>query len=283
MKKTKYFLILIIIGFLVFILSLVFLIFGDELDQAFNVIGIRIATLFVAFVSFCSTSTFSYLIYTHNKTVSMINDDANKRAELFRELQFASGNYSIIDFYDRMYIYPESSRYIDKFVGKASFQFHMVEDKVDKNDVLKNPSNYKYVTLRIPYRVVEGKVVSKINFEKVKFERNGDAYRFISPEKQTSAFLLYNDQFKGNEAIINLIVNQDSDFYDFNKINGFSKIKINAKITSILGVEAEGVSELYFTNPEKKEEDGVNFYKINSSNFTLIDIPQIEKVYFEDN
>lgn len=282
-KSQRLFIVLICIGVLVFLLSLFFLIIGDELDRAFNVIGIRIATLFVAFVSFFSTSTFSYLVYSHNRTVSRVNDDANQRAELFRELQFASSNYSIIEFYDRIEIYPESDRYIEKFIGNQSLEFHMFEESINCEKVLAKPEQYRYLTLRLPYRVVEGKVVSKISFERLKFERSGKVYRFKSPNTSSQAFLLYNDLTKRNEAIINLIIAQDSDFLNNEKDNEFTKIKINVLITSILGVVAKGINELYFTSPEINKENGTNLYKINSSNFTLIAIPQLEKLFHEMN
>lgn len=94
----------------VFLIALLMLIFGDELDVMFNVIGIRVATVFVAFAAFLSSTLFSLLILLHNRTVVRMNDDTNRRAELFRELQFASSNYSIIEFMDRMLLYGESER-----------------------------------------------------------------------------------------------------------------------------------------------------------------------------
>jgi hypothetical protein len=272
---------MVTISSIIFLLSLFFLIIGDVLDATFNVIGIRIATLFVAFAAFCSTSSFSYLVYNHNRTVSRVNDDANKRAELFRELQFASSNYSIIDFTDCMIIYGESIRYVDKFVGNKILTFHMIEDRINEQDVLNNPEDFTFLSIRIPYRVVEGKVVSKIKFERLKFERNGLAYRFITPpsEKESIAFLLYNEHTKRSESIINLIVSKKSDFFILGNINEFSKIKITIKVTSLLGVEVDGITELYFTNPERKEADGSNTYKVNSSNFTLNNMPRVGNLY----
>ncbi|MCK7479111.1 MAG: hypothetical protein M0C28_18400 [Candidatus Moduliflexus flocculans] len=107
-KKLSLPTIIVIVSAIVFVLSIVSLAFGDFLADTFDVIGIRIAMLVVAFASFCSSSLFSMMIYQHNRTVSRINDDTNRRAELFREQTFASSNYSIIEFIDRMLIYDES-------------------------------------------------------------------------------------------------------------------------------------------------------------------------------
>lgn len=261
----------------VFVLALLMLIFGDELDQMFNVIGIRVATVFVAFAAFISSTLFSLLILLHNRTVVRINDDTNRRAELFRELQFASSNYSIIEFMDRMLIYGESERYVQRTLDKKSMMFHMFEDNTSEEDIYANPENYRFVSIKIPFRVLEGKMVSSITFDKLRFERSGINYEFITPpsQKESRAFLLYNEQTKRNNVIINLIIKKDSDFYDPTQINVFTKIKIYINITSLLGVMVEGNSELYFTNPEQIEGDGTNTYRINSANFTLTAMPKI--------
>ncbi len=263
----------------VFTLALIMLIFGNELDRMFNVIGIRVATVFVAFAAFCSSTLFSLLILLHNRTVVRINDDTNKRAELFRELQFASSNYSIIEFMDRMLIYGESERYVNRMLQRRSMMFHMIEDKDNEEDVYAHPENYRFVSVKIPFRVIEGKIISSITFDKLRFERNGVNYEFITPPSETEsrAFLLYNEHTKRNNVIINLVIKNDSEFYDPVQINVFSKIKIYINITSLLGVKVKGNSELYFTNPEQIEGDGTNTYRINSANFTLTEMPKIVK------
>ena len=138
MKKERNIIIIVIgiAGSAVFILALLMLMFGDELDSMFNVIGIRVATVFVAFASFLSSMLFSLLILLHNRTVVKINDDTNRRAELFRDLQFASSNYSIIEFMDRMLIYGESARYIQRVIERKSMMFHMIEEGLDENEAM---------------------------------------------------------------------------------------------------------------------------------------------------
>jgi hypothetical protein len=277
-KESKLiFSVIIITGIIVFSLSLVMLYAGDQLDQLFNVIGIRVVALFLAFASFLSSMLFSLLILLHNKTTVKINDDTNKRAELFRELQFASANYSIIDFIDRMLLYKESDRYIDKMITQKSTMFHMFEDGVDVNDVYLNKDNYHYISVRIPFRVIEGKLVSSITFDKLRFERLGKNYEFFheSKDKEARAFILYNERTKRNNVVINLVFSKDSAFYSPKDINQFTKIKIFINITSLLGVKIEGNSELYFTNPEQIEGDNTNTYAIHSSNFLITNGPTI--------
>ena len=246
-----------------------------------DVIGIRIAALFISFAAFCSTSAFSYLIYNHNRTVSRVNDDLNKRAEMFKELQFASSNYSIIEFKDKMALYSESERYVQKYINKGNITYHIFASDVDYKDVLANQKKYLFFTLKIPFEVVEGKVLSSIKIERLRFERTGVDYFFDSHDdnNETITFLLYDEAITKRNVIINLVTHKTSDFFDLNRINNFSKLKIHLKITSLLGVEVRGVSELYFTNPEILEKSGINSYWINGSNFKLTDMPRIGNLY----
>jgi hypothetical protein len=263
-------------------LAFLALIYGDTLDKQYNVIGIRVATLLVAFASFVSSTTFSFLIYYHNRTVSKINDDTNKRAELFRDLQFASSNYSIIEFMDRMLIYNESSRYIKRFIERGITNFHMLKNDVSEQDVSVNPDKYNFISIRIPFRVIEGKMVSKISFDKITFERDQTKYIFTSPTSHTqnTVFLLYNELTKRNNVIVNLVFLKESSFIQRESLNHFTKIKININITSLLGVQVKGVVELHFTNPEQIEGDGKNTYRINSSNFTLTEMPKVININY---
>jgi len=278
--KNKIIIIMAIASAIVFMVALTMLFLGDQLDQMFNVIGIRVATLFVAFASFFSSFLFSLLILLHNKTVWKMNDYTNRRAELFRELQFASTNYSIIEFMDRMLMYAESSRYVDRLVQRKSMLFHMIESGINEPDIYENTENYRFVSIKIPFRVIEGKSVSSIKFDKLRFERTGSNFEFVTPKSETGtrAFLLYNEHTKRNNVIVNIIIKKDSVFYDSDQINVFSKIKIYMNITSLLGVKVKGNTELYFTNPEQIEGDGTNTYRINSANFTLTEMPSITKI-----
>jgi hypothetical protein len=269
--------IILIVSGIVFLLSILALIFDDFLAREVDVIGIRIAAIIIAFASFGSSTLFSLIILHHNKTVAQINDDQNKRAELFRDMQFSSANYSVIEFMDRMLIYTESTRYIERYVKENDFTFHMIEKNLDETDIILNPLAYDYFSFKIPYKIVEGKMLSKISFNEIYFERDLKRFFFITPKfnKDSTAFLLYNEKTKRNNVIINLIVKNGSDFFDPTAVNSFSKIKMDLFITSLLGVVVHGMSELYFTNPEKIEGDFTNTYRINSSNFVLKQMPYV--------
>jgi hypothetical protein len=155
----------------------------------------------------------------------------------------------------------------------------MIEEGLSEQDIFKNPQDYSFVSIKIPFRVIEGKIISSITFDKLRFEREGVNYEFITPPSETEsrAFLLYNEHTKRNNVIINLIMKKNSVFYNPSQINNFTKIKIYINITSLLGVKVKGNSELYFTNPEQIEGDGTNTYRINSANFTLTEMPKIIK------
>lgn len=283
-KKWNHYRIFAVISIFVFAVMMVSLAFGDFLASTFDVIGIRIATLFVAFASFCSSTAFSLLIFLNNRMVAKANEDANRRGELFRELSFASSNYSIIEFMDRMLIYDESNRYIDKYVKNQVLDFHMIERRVEEEDVFVHPEDYSFISVKIPFRVIEGKVVSSITFHSLRFKREEETFEFISPRHQNDGrvYILYNEQTKRSNVIINLICAKKADFWLSSQINIFTKITANLEIRSLLGVSVCGVSELYFTNPQQIEGDGTNTYKINSSNFTLSSMPKVMGLYGPD-
>lgn len=278
-QKISFFKIIILISTFVFIVALVSLIFSRRLAEMFDVIGIRIATLFVAFAAFCSTTTFSFLVYNHNRLVSKINDDTNRRAEAFRELQFASSNYSIIEFMDRMLVHDESSRYIERYIQNKRMTFHMILEGLNEETIFANPSDYHFISIRIPFRVVEGKIVSKVSFEKLRIERENNNFLFVTPSSQdvSRTFILYNEQTKRNNVIMNLVIPKDSSFFNTNKI---TKLVINIGVTSLLGVIIKGTSEISFSLEQVEGKD-IYAYKINSSNFHLSEMPKISNSFFD--
>ena len=278
MKENKSFKYLAIALFIVFVISFSALIIGYWLEANVAVVGIRIAVLIVSFASFGASTLFSMMVYNHNKTVSKINDDLNKRSELFRELQFASSNYSIIEYNDRMLISPESERYIPRFHKKDDPSFHLVYENLDLEKEL------SFYTIRIPFKVIEGKTCGRIELSEIKFEKDSEVFNFIpmEHEKRTRAYLLYNEQTKRSNMIVNIVTNSSSNFFK-DKVNIFSKIKITLTISSILGVSIKGRSELYFTNPTQIEGDGLHTYKINSSNFLTSSPPYLEEKFINES
>ena len=276
MKKQKMFIVLVITIVVVFILSFLSLIFATWLHDHINVIGIRIAVLIVTFAAFGASAIFSMMVYQHNITVSRINDDNNKRSELFRELQFVSSNYSIIEFNDRMLISPESSWYIPKYHKKDRPSFHLVDQDLDPNAEL------SFYTIRIPFQHIEGKTTGRIIITKLKFEKGEQKFIFVpmEHEKGTQAYLLFNEKTKRHNMIVNLVFNKSSNFFN-EEINLFTKIKISLIVSSVLGVSLNGNSELFFTNPTQTEGQGLHTYKINSSNFIMASLPYLEEDILE--
>ncbi len=268
--KKEGFVFLTITVVVVFILSFLSLIYAEWLESKIAVVGIRIAVLVVSFAAFGASAIFSMMVYKHNITVSKINDDNNRRSELFRELQFASGNYSIIEFNDRMLISPESQWYIPRFYNKDNPSFHLVDEEIDTNEKL------SFYTIRIPYRLVEGKTAGSIEISNIKFERDTEVFNFVpmKHEEKTRAFLLYNEKTQRSNIIVNIVFNESSNFFS-EKVNLFSKIKLKLTVSSILGVSINGSSELYFTNPTQTEGHGLQTYKINSSTFITTSLPYL--------
>jgi hypothetical protein len=103
---------------------------------------------------------------------------------------------------------------------------HMLEASTNEEDVYNNTSNYSFISVKIPFRVVEGKMVSSITFTKLKFERGDQVYEFIGPNgsNESKVFVLYNEHTKRNNVIIILITPIDSCFFNKKDVNVFSKI-----------------------------------------------------------
>lgn len=277
MKKSNVFPMLIGILAIVFVISVITLLLGESLAAKLDVIGIRVTALILSFAAFGSSTLFSLLVYSHNRTVSRINDDANKRADLFRDLQFASSNYSIIEFTDRMLVSRERDNYVNRLIKGKQPNFHLVEDRND--NVINSPElleEYDFFTVRIPFRVIEGKMISSISISELRFDKENESFRFYPnyDEEASQAFILNNELTKRSNMIINLAVKKGRNFFDIKDVNIFSKIKLYINMTSLLGVNLKGLIELYFTNPSHDQEDK-HSYKINSSNFKLHGQPTI--------
>ncbi|MDR2201926.1 MAG: hypothetical protein LBP26_04090 [Clostridiales bacterium] len=243
-----------------------------------------IVTVIVSFSSFAATSFFGLAVYRHNAAVRDQNNEirhqtnaVNRRAEAFRNLQFISSNYTIIDFIDNMQIYEEGERYREKLRDTGSFDFYLLEKGTAKDDVIKNFDGYVFLTVRLPFAVVEGiKTLSRLKISQFKFEKPGNTYRFVpSDGAHASALILYNEAEHRSEAVVNLVMRKDGDFYKLGEINPFLKIKTHLEMESLLGVTVAGSIELYFTNPENIEESGANKYAINSSQFELAGMPRL--------
>lgn len=271
MKVQKGFIFLMITVIVVFILSVMSLIFATWLEERIAVVGIRIAVLIVTFAAFGASAIFSMMVYRHNITASRINDDNNKRSELFRELQFVSSNYSIIEFNDRMLISPESSWYMPKYYKKDIPSFHLVDQNLNPDEEL------LFYTIRIPFHLIEGRTPGRIEINKIKFEKGEQQFIFVpmAQERSTQTYLLHNEKTKRRNMIVNIVFNKSSNFFN-EEVNLFTKIKMSLTVGSVLGVSINGNSELFFTNPTQTEGQGLHTYKINSSNFLTTSLPYLD-------
>jgi len=246
--------------------------------------GFWLINLIIAFASFVMTSVFSVAIFNHNKISREMSeenrrnsDEVNTRAEEFRTLQFVSSNYTVIDFTDYMLLYAEPKRYIDGLKKHKDFTLYMKEDGTDITDAAENAGNYKFITIKIPFKVAEGKSVGKIRFSRFKFVKEGGSHIFVPCGKNNGSLIIYNDADRRNEVVVNLITDNTSEFFADGEIIPFLKIKANLTMQSLLGVAVTGWVELYFNNPLKLENSGANKYKINSSEFEISGLPVLTR------
>jgi hypothetical protein len=151
----------------------------------------------------------------------------------------------------------------------------MLLSTISIDEIKSNPDNYLFLSIKIPFYVIEGKSVSQILIKSIKFERDSTQYIFLSPTETSNAYVLYNEITKRNNAIMNVIVPKSHDFFNSTNDNNFSKIKMELSIISFLGVEIKGEIELFFTNRGHIEGPDSNAYQINSSNFTMTQAPKI--------
>jgi hypothetical protein len=285
MKENKK-LFIFIIGIVTLCLSilLIFIIFDGVISKQFyDTYPARILPAIIAFFSFLAQSIFNVLIITQNKNMWNANQDANKRAEVFRDQQFIASNYSIIEFMDRMLMSVENKLYIEKYIGSKRGDFHMILNSINSTQLFDNEDVYQFVSIRIPFQIIEGKTISHISVRKITFQRNEQRYVFRSIRgSETSGFIIFNGITKRQNLIMNLIVNKDNDFFRLEEVSPFSRIKIELTATSILGVSVPGTMELYFKNPDQIELDYSNSYKITSSIFLISDHPVIEDRIIKD-
>ncbi|MCL1901943.1 MAG: hypothetical protein FWG51_06075 [Firmicutes bacterium] len=276
--KIKFLILAWLVVVLLIIISVVVTIIVGETSNTLTIVSI-----IVSFASFIATSFFSISIYNHNTSLRSQNDEirrqtntVSRRGELFRNLQFIAGNYSIIDFVDHVLMYDESDRYIKRLTETNDFTFYLFESGIEKESVLSDIKNYGFVTVKIPIKIVEGKAINKISIHKIKFIKDTGTYNLTPSENETAnALILYNENDHRQEAVINLIVKKNSELYNLGELNLYQKIKITLTMESLLNVAISGSVELYFTNPEKIEKSGANKYKINSSQFQLIGKPKL--------
>ena len=261
---------------------------GDQkpwFDDSFS----RTISIVISFAAFAVSSLFSFSILSHNAVTRDMNEEmkkssneVNARGESFRTLQYISSNYSVVDFVDFMLLYEEPDRYTSILRNSKNFQFYLREDDVDIMDVVENFDDYRFITVKIPIKIIEGKTISKIRFTRFKFVKEGTSHLFVACAGNNNSLIIHNENDHRDEVIVNLIMKNDSAFYPVGEVVNFLKIKISLTMQSLLGVSVKGWIELYFTNPLKLEEGGGNKYKINSSQFEVSGLPVLQNSVGEE-
>jgi len=249
----------------------------------------QLLSVITAFSAFVMQSLFSFSVLKHNAIIREVNDELKKnneennlRNEEFRTLQFISSNYTVVDFVDYMLLYSEFESYTNRLKETKDLTFYLKEQNIDTKDIFENFDQYNFVSLKIPFKIVEGKTIGKIRFSNFRFNKGERVFRFVSCKGSSHGLILHNENDHRSEVVVNFIYKKSSDFFVTDELNLFTKIKINLTMQSLLGVMVAGATELYFTNPLKLDKDGANKYKINSSHFEVIGMPTLVGSVEED-
>jgi len=263
---------------IVFIICIIVFFVGDPMsDDSLRMPNFRMLTIILAFATFVMATLFSFLILSHNINTRNMSAETTKSAEEFRELQFVSSNYTVIDFRGDMQLYEQDCTYTAALKETKNFNFYLRQDSVEMKDVTENFDDYAFISVKLPYRVVEGKTLAGVRISRFRFSRDNTKYRFVPCSGGVNTFILHDESGKDSCVLINLIIKKDGDFYSRDAVTPFGKIKLNLSMHSLLGVEVNGWNELYFTNPRKLDKDGSNLYKINSSQFKISGLPTLVK------
>jgi hypothetical protein len=246
-------------------------------------------SIVINFMAFVMTTLFSFVILNHNTTIRELSERAlhrdessDIRSEEFRKLTFVSSNYAVVDFVDNMLLYEEYKTYTNALKTTNDFSFYLREDNITLKDVVENFDNYVFLTVKIPFKIAEGKNVGAIRISRFKFSKEGKDHRFVPCSGGNNTLILFSENDQKQVVTVNLIAKKDNEFYTPDAVIPFIKIKLNLTMYSLLGVAVTGWTELYFTNPRKLEKSGANMYKINSSQFRISGLPTLLNSVGED-
>jgi hypothetical protein len=254
---------------------------GQLLEEFAHPNTFPLVAAITAFAAFVVQSLFSFSVLSHNAVLREMSEEtrknsaeANARAEAFRSLQFVSSNYTVVDFVDFMSVYEEYERYREILRARKDFTFYMKEENIEIKDVVENFGNYKFITIRLPIMIVEGKAVGKIKFSKMKFVKERGTHQFFSCMKNNNSLIILNEGDRRSEVIVNLVMKKDSEFHIEDGVTPLLKVKMWLTVQSLLGVVVEGWIELFFSKSELIE-NGVSKYKISSSHFEIAGLPTL--------
>ncbi|MCL2851102.1 MAG: hypothetical protein FWE01_01940 [Firmicutes bacterium] len=224
------------------------------------------------------SAIFSMLLIRQAEVNRKNSDNLNAKAESFRNFQFIVSNRTTVEFHAHMSISRASQRYVALLKENLDFKFYMRHNGVDFEHVKANLDEYSFLTVRIPLKLVVGDELGAVKFMNFSLDREGETHTFIPCCEDYQGLILWNEEKQRREVSVNLILPKGSGFYNEKTVTPFSKIKIFLSMHSTLGVVVRGWTELYFTNPLKRERDGSNKYHISSSQFKISGLPELEGV-----
>jgi len=222
------------------------------------------------------SAAFNFLLIKNNDINTKKSDDANERADAFRNLQFVASNHTIVDFVDYLMMFETFDSYTKQLKANHDFKFFLREENCSLQSIKDNFDDYLFLTVRIPIKMVVGSAVSLIKILNLGLEKDNCIFNFVPCSSDSHALLLHNDIEDRQEVRFNLIIKKDKNFFSKKIIDQFSKISLCVKMHSFLGVAVTGCTELYFSNPQKQEKDGASKYKIHSSQFSIMGLPELE-------
>jgi len=222
------------------------------------------------------SAAFNFLLIKNNAINTKKSEDANERADAFRNLQFVASNHTIVDFVDYLLMNETFNSYTKQLKQKQNFKFYLREENVSLEEIKDNFNDFLFLTVTVPIKIIVGSAVSQIKILNLGLEKGEEIFNFVPCSDDSHALLLHNEIDNRQEVRINLIVKKDKNFFNKKTIDLFTKICLCVRTQSFLGVAVTGCTELYFTNPQKQEKDGASKYKIHSSQFEIAGLPELD-------
>lgn len=224
-------------------------------------------SLVLSFSTFVMTTLFSFMILSHN--IEMRKMSRN---------QFLSNNYSVIDFNGDMLLYEQPKNYTEALKKTQDYKFYLHRNIFKLDEVKENFNDFAIISIKLPFRVAEGKSIGDVRISNFKFSRDETDYCFVPCGDGINTMILQDIDGSNKYVLANLIIRKDGDFFvRSGDVTPFGKIRLNLSMRSLLGVEVDGWIELYFINPLKLEKGYINVYKITSSQFKISGLPTLVK------
>ncbi|MCL2586953.1 MAG: hypothetical protein FWE31_01800 [Firmicutes bacterium] len=232
----------------------------------------------IALGAMIQSAIFSLLLIRQSEVNRKNSEVTNARSETFRNFQFIAANRATIEFVDHMSLNRASIRYVNRLKKDLDFRFFLLHNGSVLDDVKENFQNYSFLTVKIPFKIVVGDEIGAVKFINLMLDREDETHKFVPCSEDYQGLIIWNETKKRQELSVNLILPKGSGFYNEETVTPFSRIKIFMSMHSTLGVVVKGWTDLYFTNPQRRDSDGANKYLISSSRFRISGLPELENV-----